>query len=162
MKKVKKRTKDKSINDIRYATFISRLLAFVTDLFMIGMPVFLVSMIFFGYDQVNSAGGMDVIMQTQKAQDNPPSPVASIFQLLLSASIYVFLWHKSGQTPGKKMARIKVVDAKTHTQASYLQLVIRFFAYFPSFLFFGYLLMFIQKDKKALHDILSSTVVIYE
>ncbi len=147
-----------------YASFLSRLTAFITDLFMIGIPVSIIAMMIFGYEQVNSAGAMDVILETQKAKDNAPSPIASIAQLLISAFVYIAFWYKSGQTPGKKMARIKVVDAKTLKQASLAQLTLRFFGYLLStmIMFLGFFLPFLRKDKRALHDLLSQTAVIYE
>jgi len=149
---------------IIYASFLSRVTAFITDIFMIGIPVSLLAMMVFGYDQVNTAGAMDVVMQTQKATDNAPSPITTIAQLLISAIVYVTFWYKTGQTPGKKMARIKVVDAKTLKKASFMQLTLRFIGYYISTLtlFLGFLLPLVHKDKKALHDLLSQTAVIYE
>ena len=147
---------------IVYASFLSRFMAFTTDLFMIGIPISIFAMIFIGYENVNSAGAMDVFLETQKAKDNAPTPIASIAQLLLSALVYILFWHKKMQTPGKKMAGIKVVDKHTLQSASYLKLTIRFFSYFISFLFFGYLFIFFDKQKRGLHDIFAGTVVIYE
>lgn len=131
---------------------------------MLGLPIAIVSMMLFGYQEVNSATGMDVLLQTDKAESNPPSPIASIVQIILTITIYVAFWRYSGQTPGKKMMHIKVVDAKSFERASLLQLIMRFVGYFISslLLFLGFFVGFLRKDKRSLHDLLSRTAVIYE
>jgi uncharacterized RDD family membrane protein YckC len=75
--------------------------------------------------------------------------------------VHVVLWRRGGQTPGKKFAGIKVVDAKTLENASYLQLIVRFLGYFLTFITLnGLFILFLRQDKKALHDLLSATTVI--
>jgi uncharacterized RDD family membrane protein YckC len=145
-----------------YAGFWSRALGFMTDLFMIGMPVSLVMMVLFGYDAMHSAGGMDVLLQTEAAQSQPPSPMMSISQILLSLVIYVAFWRISMQTPGKKMAGTKVVDATTFQRASWLQLIVRFLGYFLSAItLVGFFIGLMRKDKRALHDLISHTAIIH-
>jgi uncharacterized RDD family membrane protein YckC len=146
---------------VRYAGFWSRTLAFITDVFMIGIPITIIIMIFFGYEQVQTAGFTDAVMQTQKAQEHAPNPLASVVQLFLFMSAFVLLWKLPGQTPGMKMAHIEIVDASSFARASYLQLVARFFSYVLSLFFFGYLWGFFRKDKRMLHDLVSRTAIIY-
>jgi len=146
---------------ILYAGFWSRFMALTTDIFMIGIPITIIIMIFFGYEQVNSAGFSDALMQTDKAQDQAPNPIASIIQLLLYLSAFILFWKKSGQTPGMKMAGVKIVDAKSLKTPSYLQLFARFFSYPISLLFFGYLWGVFRKDKGMLPDLVSRTTLIY-
>ena len=156
------KTSKKCNNCVNFATFSSRAMAFMTDIFMIGIPISIIAMVLFGYDQVNSAGAMDVIMQTQKAKEHAPSPVASIVQISLSALVYIGFWYHSGETPGKKMMGIKVVDATTYKRASLIQLILRYVGYFISAItLVGFLLPLMRKDKRALHDLLSSTAVIH-
>ena len=148
---------------VPYAGFLPRLLGFVTDLFMIGLPVSLLIMMIFGYDQVNSAGAMDVILQTEKATTHAPDPTGSIVQVLLSLVIYVAFWRTSGQTPGKKMARIRVVDAKTLGRASWPKLTVRFVGYFLSALtLVGFFIGLLRQDRRTLHDLISGTAVVRE
>lgn len=147
---------------IAYAGFISRAKAFVTDIFMIGLPVALVIMVLFGYEETKSAGALDVIVQDEASLEHRPNPTASIVQIALIMGVHVILWRKSGQTPGKKFAQIKVVDNKSQHSASYLQLSLRFIGYFISFIsIIGFFIGLFRKDKRALHDILSATAVIY-
>jgi len=85
-----------------FAPFWPRAAGFVTDIFMIGLPISLLTMAIFGYDQMHTASGLDVLVHDPKAQSNPPNPIASITQISLFLITYVWLWHVSGQTPGKK------------------------------------------------------------
>lgn len=144
-----------------YAPFWPRALGFVTDIFMIGLPITLLAMLLFGYDQMHTASGLDVIVNDPKAHTNPPNPIASIMQISLFLITYVWLWHKSGQTPGKKLAHIRVVDAKTFENAPYWKLTLRFIGYFISLItLVGFFIGLFRKDKRALHDLLSGTAVI--
>ncbi len=136
-------------------------MAFTTDIFMIGIPITIIIMIFFGYDQMHSAGFSDALMQTDKAQVQAPNPIASIIQLLLYLSAFILFWKKSGQTPGMKMAGIKIIDAKSLETPSYIQLFARFFSYPLSILFFGYLWGLFRKDNGMLPDLISRTTLIY-
>lgn len=106
---MKKRQKSKksapftvSKSTILYAPFWSRAFAFITDIFMIGLPISLLMMLLFGYDQMHTAGGMDVLMQNKEALKNPPNPISSLLHISLFMGITIVLWHKTGQTPGKK------------------------------------------------------------
>lgn len=144
-----------------FALFWPRAAGFITDIFMIGLPISLLMMIVFGYDQMNTAGGLDVLVHDPKAQSNPPNPIASITQIALFLITYVWLWHKSGQTPGKKLARTRVVDAETLENAPYWKLTLRFIGYFISFItLIGFFIGLFRKDKRTLHDLLSGTAVI--
>ena len=156
-KKQSKPTKSKTI----FAPFWSRVAGFATDIFMIGLPISIITMMLFGYDQMHSASGLDVLMHDPKAQTNPPNPIASLIQIALFLITYVWFWHRSGQTPGKKLARIRVVDASTLQNAPYWKLTLRFIGYFLSFVtLIGFFVGFFRKDKRALHDLISGTAVI--
>lgn len=161
IKKKKKHVSVKEEKVYHYAGFWSRLLAFVTDVFMIGIPITIIIMIFFGYDQMHSAGFSDALMQTPQAEAHAPNPLASLLQLLLYSGSFILFWKVSGQTPGMKMAGMKIVDAKDFKGASYFQLVIRFISYFLSLFLFGYLWGLFRKDKKMFQDLVSRTTLIY-
>jgi uncharacterized RDD family membrane protein YckC len=144
-----------------FSPFWPRAAGFATDIFMIGIPISLITMMLFGYDQMHSASGLDVLMHDQKAQTNPPNPIASLLQIALFLITYVWFWHRSGQTPGKKLARIRVVDTTTLQNAPYWKLVLRFLGYFLSFItLIGFFIGLFRKDKRALHDLISGTAVI--
>ncbi len=162
--KHKKASKPLQKPPVRYARFWSRVMGFSTDIFMIGLPISVLIMMLFGHEAMEKAGAIDVIVQSDKALNNAPDPTLSIVQLLLSCAVYVAFWHISGQTPGKKMARTRVVDAKTFEKASILQLTVRFLGYLISALLFflGFFIGLLRKDGRTLHDLLSRTAVIYD
>jgi len=137
-------------------------MAFTTDIFMVGLPITIIIMIFFGYDQMQSAGFSDAVMQTETAQQHAPNPLASVVQFLLYITTFVLLWKLTGQTPGMKMAGIEIVDVQTLKRPSYLQLIARFFSYFLSLFFFGYLWGLFRKDKRMLPDLIARTTLIYK
>lgn len=144
-----------------FAPFWPRALGFVTDIFMIGLPISLLMMILFGYDQMHTASGLDVLVNDPKAHTNPPNPIASILQMVLFLITYVGLWHRSGQTPGKKLAHIRIVDAATLERAPYWKLTLRFIGYFLSLItVIGFFIGLFRKDKRTLHDLISGTAVI--
>ena len=154
-----KKTSSKII--IHYASFWSRALGFITDIFMIGLPISLIIIALFGYDQTHTAGGIDVLLQNKEALKNPPNPLVSLTQVVLFMLVTVVLWHKSGQTPGKKLARVRVVDAGTLKTAPYWKLILRFIGYFFSLItLVGFFIGLVRKDNKALHDLISGTCVI--
>jgi len=131
---------------IHYAGFWLRLLAIITDTFLIVLPSGILVGLLFG----------------QTALENPQaSPEAGVFQVTLLAIIHIIMWHKFGQTPGKKAAFLKVVDASTFENASYLKLTLRFGLYFLSMIsLIGFFIGIFRTDKKMLHDLLSATTVI--
>ncbi|WP_345970079.1 MULTISPECIES: RDD family protein [Sulfurimonas] len=162
IKHTKPKRQPENTPKVTYADFKSRALAFITDIFMIGIPITLIIMIAFGHDQMmNSAGGTDVLMNPAEAKQHAPNPYASITQMLLYAVTFVLFWHKSGQTPGKKMMQIRVVDARTFQTASWSRLLLRFVGYFLSALtLVGFFTGLLRRDGRALHDLLSGTAVI--
>ena len=162
LKKTKHTTPLKNTTII-YASFSSRALGFLTDIFMIGLPISLILLTLFGYDQMHTAGAIDVITNNQQALKNPPNPLSSILQIVLFMLITVELWHRYGQTPGKKLTHIRVVDANTLAPAGYLKLTVRFVGYFLSLIsIVGFFVGLFRTDKRALHDLISGTAVIRE
>ena len=74
-------------------------------------------------------------------------------------------WEKwRGATPGKKLVHIKIVDAKTFEDIGNKQAITRSLGYIPSTLLFlsGFIMVIFRKDKRALHDLIADTAVIYE
>lgn len=68
---------------------------------------------------------------------------------------------KSGQTPGYRAYDLEVVDAHTGIRPSFGLILFRNSAAVLSVAtLFGWMLMFIRKDKKNLHDLLSGTIII--
>jgi len=164
LKRQQKTQKEPLPQQILYAKFWSRVMGFITDIFIIGIPVSIFFMIVFGHDEMNKAGAIDVLVHSENAVTNAPDPMISVAQLLLSLIVYVTMWRLTMQTPGKKMARTLVVDAKTLERASIFKLVLRFIGYLisTSTLFLGFFVGLFREDNRTLHDLISGTAVIYE
>lgn len=84
----------------------------------------------------------------------------------LPPAIYVILfWKSSWQgTPGKRMIRARVVDAKTGAPATLLQCIGRYLGYLLSILplFLGIIWVALDSKKRGFHDLLAGTVVVRE
>jgi uncharacterized RDD family membrane protein YckC len=74
----------------------------------------------------------------------------------------VFFWTSTGQTPGKSVMSIKVVDAQTGNLPDVAQAVIRHIGYYVSgfVLLLGYLWAFFDANNQTWHDKMAGTLVI--
>jgi len=147
LKKQKKHTQTQHKQEtLHYASYPDRIKAFITDMFMIYAPIlyFLTYVVMGGKDDFQS------------------SQLAPLVGVTLYGIIYAVLIAKFGQTPGKKAYDIMVVDDTTHEKIGIFRAFIRFVAFlFSATILLGLLTPFYRKDKKALHDIIASTVEIY-
>lgn len=166
-----KQEKSSQTIKVYYAGFWSRILAFVIDIFMIGLPITFIIMALFGYDQMQSLSTMDLLEGIKPVDANgveiKPDPTVAIVHVVLFATIMITLWrYDGGRTPGKRLSKTKIVDSKSLDAPAFWQLFVRFFAYFLSFVSFifiiGFLLPLLHPKKRFLHDLLSRTVVIYD
>lgn len=143
--KNKHKIKQQEIHKIHYARTIDRIKAFITDMFMIYVPIlYIITYVFLdGKDDFQS------------------SQYAPLIGVSIYGFVYAFLLAKLSQTPGKKAYTMKVVDATTYEKIGFFRALLRFIAFlFSATVVFGLLTQFYRKDNKMLHDILASTVVI--
>ena len=146
-KRQKQRQQSKQKIQVHYASYPDRIKALITDLFMIYAPIlyFITYVVMDGKDDFQS------------------SQWAPLLGVTLYAFIYAILITKFGQTPGKKAYKIEVVGDKSLQHISFFRAVCRFIAFlFSATIIIGLFFPFYRKDKKALHDIICSTVEIYE
>lgn len=128
--------------------FWLRFRALIIDVFMIIGPInyFIIPLIF-GWD----------------ALKNPdPYHPARFFEFTLVLIVTLTFWVKTGQTPGKKAAEIRIVDVKTGNNPTLAQALLRYVGYGLSLLplGLGFLLVVWRNDKRSLHDLLAGTCVI--
>jgi len=145
IKKQQKKHNQKPKIDIKYATYPDRIKAFITDMFMIYAPIlYLIAYVVMG--------GKDEFQNSQWAP---------LLGVTLYGLIYAILIAKFGQTPGKKAYNLKVVDDKSYENIGFFRALCRFIAFlFSATILLGLLTPFYRKDKKALHDIICSTLEI--
>ncbi len=140
-------TSQRTTNDssVVYARYSDRIKAFITDLFMIYTPILYVITY--------------VVLGNKEAfQHSFWGPFSAV---VLYGIIYALFISKTGQTPGKKAYRIKVVDAKTHENISFMRALLRFIAFlFGATILIGLLFPFYNKEKKAFHDMIANTIEI--
>ncbi|SFV74576.1 FIG00712405: hypothetical protein [hydrothermal vent metagenome] len=148
-RKLKQQTKNKqklqSKPKIVYANTPDRIKAFITDMFMIYVPIlYIITYVFLdGKDDFQS------------------SQLAPFIAVSLYGIIYALFVSKTGQTPGKKAYEIKVVDIKTHQTISFFRALLRFIVFlFSATILLGLLVQFFRKDNRSLHDLVTNTVVV--
>ena len=150
-RKLKKNSKNNKTNEQEekqkyiYARFVDRIKAFITDMFMIYMPI----MYFITYIVLS---GKD---------DFQGSEIAPLIAVTTYALIYSIFLSKFGQTPGKKAYDLKVVDSKTGKGIDFFKALFRFVMFlFTMTTVLGIFLPFYRKDNKALHDLVCGTLVV--
>ena len=160
-----------SKQEVRYAGFWIRFIASFLDTLFLALPVAIV--IYFlsdgnWFDFAQYQQNMQLAMSgNPHALDNQPK-TSFTWELIFEISVLVItviFWDKwRGATPGKKMVHIKVVDAKSFKDIINKQAITRSLGYIPSTLLLGvgFLMVAFRKDKRALHDLLASTAVIYD
>ena len=147
---LKKQAKNKQKTEkippqIPTARFVDRIKAFITDMFMINMPIsyFIGYVILDGKDEYQSSQ-LFILMGT-----------------IIYMYIYSLLISKFGQTPGKKAYEMKIVDSTTYKQISFFRALFRCISFLISATsLIGLLLPLVRKDKRSLHDIMAKTTVI--
>jgi uncharacterized RDD family membrane protein YckC len=127
------------------ANFGLRVKAFITDMFMIMMPIMYIMtyIVLDGKDEFQS------------------NEIARWLGMFLYGAISIIFWIKAGQTPGKKAYDIIIIDSNTKQKPKFFRAILRYFAFlFSAVSMIGLLVPLFRKDKKSLHDLISSTSVI--
>ncbi len=131
-----------------YASSGSKIKAFLTDAFMLAMPIMYV--VFYLI-----MGGREGF-----AEHKAMGWVYILVPLVIVQTIFMF---KTGQTPGYRAYNLTLIDDTTGEKPSFFIILFRnLCAVLSLFTLFGWLMMFFRKDSKTLHDLLSRTAVIYK
>jgi uncharacterized RDD family membrane protein YckC len=158
--------------EIKYAGFWVRFVASLADTFFLALPVGIV--IYFlsdgnWFDFSAYQQNISYAMNGNAAKALANQPQTSLqWELLFEVSVLVvtvLFWEKwRGATPGKKLVKIKIVDAQSFKNINNKQAITRSFGYIVSTLLFlvGFFMVAFREDKRSLHDLLAGTVVIYE
>jgi len=140
-------SKDQTQNVIpnQSASPLFRIKAFITDMFMIMMPIMYITT-YIILDGKDSFQG---------------SEMARWITMGVYGLIVVVLWVKKGQTPGFKAYDLILIDDKTKQTLGFIPAVLRYFMFIISAIsIIGVLLPFFRKDKKTLQDLVMHTSVI--
>lgn len=129
-----------------YAAHMDRIKAFVTDSFLLAMPIFYIVIYVVMGDREGFAANM---------------AMGWAYILIPLGLIVALFYAKAGQTPGMKAYDIKLLDNKTHHKPTFLTALLRFvFFNLVFFTFVGLLVPFFRKDRRGVHDILSGTSIV--
>lgn len=170
MKKESLKIQNSTCN-IHYAGFWIRFLAVLIDTALLVVPIGLIIYLLSGgewldFSQLSqSITAVSENDMTAALQAMPKTNMKweSLFELLI-AGVTIFFWKRwAGATPGKRVLGIHAVDAKTYKEMTNKQAIIRYIGYIVSTvpLGLGFIMAGFRKDKRALHDLLAETVVIY-
>jgi uncharacterized RDD family membrane protein YckC len=157
---------------MRYAGFWIRFLASIIDTVVLALPLILVVYILSGgewldFSKMQQSVGYASSGEAMSALESAKSVQAKwemVFELLMAAVIIIFWKRWAGATPGKRILGIHVVDYKTGMEISNAQAVVRYVGYIASsiILMIGFLMVAFRRDKRALHDLMAGTAVIYK
>lgn len=152
----------------QYAGFVSRLIAFAIDNFMISLTIFLTGWI------LRTTAEMVPFESIMGSSNAFISAIRGIFAFLTSSpmlvaytTIFILLYHifflvLAGSTPGKAVLGLRVVglDGK---RLNFARAFLRVLGYIPSavVLFVGFFWIIIDNRRQAWHDKLARTCVIY-
>ena len=127
------------------ASPLFRFKAFVTDMFMIMMPIMYLTT-YVVMDGADSFKG---------------SESARWITMAIYGAVTVIFWARTGQTPGFKAYDLRLVDDKTRKPVGYGLAIARYMMFiFSAVSIIGILLPFFRKDKKTLQDVLMQTSVV--
>ncbi len=133
-------------NEYQYASSGMKIKAFLTDAFMLVMPIMYV--VFYLV-----MGGREGFSEHKM--------IGWIYILLPLVIVQSIFMYKTGQTPGYRAYNLTLIDENTGKKPSLFIILFRNLAAILSlFTFFGWIMMFFRKDNKTLHDLLSATATI--
>jgi len=157
--------------EVRYAGFWIRFIASFLDTLFLALPLGILIYFISGgqwFDFAQYQQNLQMALSgNPHALDNQPQ-TSFRWELVFEFSVLIvtiLFWDKwRGATPGKKFVHIKIVDAKTFKDITNKQAITRSLGYIPSTLLFGigFFMVAFRKDKRALHDLLAGTAVIYD
>jgi uncharacterized RDD family membrane protein YckC len=89
--------------------------------------------------------------------------IGAAIGLIWCVAYFAFFWSADGQTPGDRVMRIRVLRAGTGDPVHAVRAVLRVFALVLSALPLcaGFLLILVDNRRRALHDRLVGTIVVY-
>lgn len=139
--------------EFTYAGFLPRLFAYIIDIIVIGIASFFIKNIVLGGLGSVSLFSTPIIFKYT---------FADIFSYLLKVLYFIICLYCTQTTLGKYIFKLKVVR-KDGTKLSLFNVIYRetIGRFLSSFLCVGYILIFIDKEKTALHDRLCDSRVIY-
>jgi len=129
-----------------YASVGLKIKAFLTDAFMLVMPIMF---------------GVFYLVMDGREDFEKHMLMGWVYILVPLVIVQTIFMYKTGQTPGYRAYNIILIDENTYKKPSLFIIIFRNLAAILSlFTLIGWALMFFRKDNKTLHDLLSATAVV--
>ena len=140
---IKEESKESSFIDCCNGTLANRFKAFITDMFMLLMPImYLVFYVVMGSREEFSQDKMH----------------GWLYIVIPNMILVVGFWFYKMQTPGMKAYELEIIDSKTGKKPMLLWLINRYlFTFFVILIPILWLVPFFNKKRKTLQDYLSGT-----
>lgn len=139
--------------EYEYAGFWIRVLANILDSLIIGLVVFPLAFL---------AGATGLIDSETMTTDS--FGIIDVLLQVISLVFYVVFWVKFAGTPGKRILKLKVLDADTGENLTVGKAIIRYVVYVISYiaLLIGLIWVAFDKKKQGWHDKAANSVVVKE
>jgi len=132
----------------QYASSSLKIKAFLTDAFMLVMPIMYI--VFYLI-----MGGREAFAENML--------IGWVYILVPLIVVQTVFFYRTGQTPGYRAYNITLIDEHSKERPSFFTILFRNMAAVLSlFTLIGWALMFFRKDSKTLHDLLSATAVVHK
>lgn len=143
--------------NLQYAGFWRRLLAFILDSFLFSAVVAPLLVLFYGRDYFYWSSAQTGMFAMYGLVD-------FLLTTLLPIVLIIGFWVRLGATPGKLLLDCRVVDANTLLPLSWKKALLRCIAYAASALplYLGFIWIAVDKRKQGLHDKLAKTLVLHQ
>jgi len=138
------------------AGFVSRLLAYTIDILVI-----VVTLVFIVW-LVETVSRMFQLAVLQDFAAIIQIIITSVAIIFIAAIYFIFFWTLTGQTPGKMLLGVRVVNREGQ-EITFWQAVRRYIGYYISAfaLYIGFIWVLFDNQRQAWHDKLAGTYVIY-
>lgn len=142
--------------DIVYAGFFVRLSAYIIDCIIVGFALLIIKIPKFIMNMMNPDMFFLKAILFQFS-------IFDIFIYILGLMYFVLMTYYYGGTLGKRLFRLKVCKASGEKLALFTVIYRESIGRYLSglILFIGYFMIGLDQKKRALHDILSDTLVVY-
>ena len=143
-----------AVDETTYAGLATRTLAFALDAALInGLAWFVGTVIALGLSLLGVPGELKTWL----------AAIGTVLALVWTIAYFAFFWSSSGQTPGNRVMQIRVQDAATagpvRARRALLRVVVLPLSALP--LCAGFLLILVDGRRRALHDHIARTTVVY-
>lgn len=138
----------------RYSGLVTRVIALVVDVLLIQAVAWTVGAV--------AAVTLSLVHPSEDVQ-TALIAVGAVVATLWSAGYFVIFWAITGQTPGNRLMEIRVQDAASDRPLRFGRSALRLAGALLSaaILFLGYLMILVDSRRRALHDRLVRSVVVY-